>query len=159
MNLAERKAHEIRRRYRFAEPISDGEIQTLYRDFGLDLVEHRFAGRVREVTLGRVVGISPEVCRCEWRWLTGHALSHFLMHRGNHIEMQNSLSVLRHERQAELFTGWLFMASSWDLMAPWELAKFHNLPERRIWRWLKIKAGERLEVSGGSRQRYTAQLE
>jgi hypothetical protein len=153
MNLAERKAREIRRRYRFAEPVSNEEIGALYRDFGLDLVEHRFAGRVREVMIGHVVGISPDVCEPEWRWLTGHALSHFLLHRGNHIEMHDSLTVLRHERQAELFTGWLFMASSWDLMTPWELADFHTLPERRIRRWLKIKAGERLEVPGGSRRR------
>lgn len=135
MGVAQQRALEVRAKSKLGDNISDDELERLLKRHRLSVCFYPFAGRVVEIWHGNVLALKTGQTRAWERWLMGHGLGHHLLHRGNRFLLP-TLSLAKMERQADVFAGWLFLAQTWQRMAPWELAEYHCLPEDRIKRWV-----------------------
>lgn len=106
--------------------------------YKLRVTHFPFRGRVSEALAGRTIGIRQGLPRRHQRWLTLHAIGHHLMHKGNHLGIRDWAMIARYEREAELFTGYVYLWGTWGTMETWELAEHHQIPERYIRRWERL---------------------
>lgn len=125
MSLAHRFADNIVRRFGLKRPIDRPKIVSVP------------ASRRR-----RLIGIRAGQSYAERLWQKGHELGHFLLHRGDQADLRDRWLIVRQERQAEDFTGWLFLGEAWHDMECWEMAERFGLPEERIRAWLNRRSLE-----------------
>lgn len=111
MNSAQRRAHEIRRRYHFAHP---SDIERVLKAENIQVVRFPLKGRVKEMIVFNFIGLpfSLEGNSCETYELLAHALGHYLLHAGNQpfFHLDNERVVARQmEHQAWDFAYELLM--------------------------------------------------
>ncbi len=120
-------------------------------DLGIEVLRVRGARRFREMIVGNVLLLHANLDTSEDRWLKGHSIAHYSLHRGNQVSNLSRVVISKQESQAEAFAGWFFMGEGWPGSEPWELAEQHELPEWRIRRWLRLQQGEALYPPGRGR--------
>jgi hypothetical protein len=76
---------------------------------GLEVVSFPFDGRIKEVIIGRTIGVQPGLSRPWFRWYVAHAIGHHLLHVGTsfYLESWQWVNHAKAERQAEEFAAWL----------------------------------------------------
>lgn len=110
MNTAQRRAKEIRRRFRVKLPADVARIAKAER---IRIVRYPFEGRLQEMIIYRTVGIKSSI-RDQRRVdeLVAHALGHHYLHSGNqafsHVDRDRALAQ-QMERQAWDFAFELLM--------------------------------------------------
>ena len=85
------------------------ELKGLAAHLGLEVVSFPFAGRVREMIVGRTIGVQPRLPRPWFRWYVAHAIGHHQLHVGTSFYLQGWqwANHAKAERQAEEFAAWL----------------------------------------------------
>ena len=85
------------------------DLRRLADELGLEVVLFPFRGRIKEVIVGRTIGVQPGLPRPWFRWYVAHAIGHHLLHVGTSFYLQSWQWVNRAkaERQAEEFAAWL----------------------------------------------------
>lgn len=144
MSIAKEAALDLREFFVIRGTLSDERLDGVLVDFGIELVLVDNSYRFREVLNGSLLILNRHTTRPWRRWLKGHALGHFLLHRGNQLEYQNTWLIAKQENQAEEFCGWFFLADCWRAMPVWELAEYATLPEPRIRMWLQRFTSSRI---------------
>ena len=86
-----------------------GDLKRLASELGLDVVLYPFEGRVREVIIGRTIGVQTGLSRPWFRSYVAHAIGHHTLHVGTSFYLQSWLWVnhAKAERQAEEFAAFL----------------------------------------------------
>ena len=76
---------------------------------GLEVVSFPFKGRIREIIIGRTIGVRHGVSRRWFRWYVAHAIGHHQMHVGTSFYLQGWqwVAQAKAERQAEDFAACL----------------------------------------------------
>ena len=94
------------RQHRLSVPV---DLRRLADELGLEVVSFPFAGRVKEVIVGRTIGVQPGLSRPWFRWYVAHAVGHHTLHVGTGFYLQSWQWVnhTKAERQAEEFAAWL----------------------------------------------------
>jgi hypothetical protein len=115
-----------------------GSLRPLVQALGLEVVPWRFAGRVREVIVDRVIGVDADAPRPWARWLVAHAVGHHLLHTGSSLYLDSWRWVERNkaERQAEEFAAGLLLAPLVASPSPVTLARRAVVPVPKAeWAW------------------------
>ena len=83
--------------------------RTLAAELELEVVAFPFRGRVKEVIIGRTIGVQLGLRRPWFRWYVAHAIVHHALHVGTSFYLQSWQWVnhAKAERQAEEFAAWL----------------------------------------------------
>ena len=70
---------------------------------GIEVVSFPFNGRIREIIIGRAIGVRRGVSRRWFRWYVVHAIGHHQMHVGTSFYLQDlhRVAQAKVERQAE----------------------------------------------------------
>ena len=99
-------AEELWRLHGLTVPV---DLQRLADGLGLGVVSFPFAGRVKEVIIGRTIGVQPGLPRPWFRWYVAHAIGHHMLHVGTsfYLESWQWVNHAKAERQAEEFAAWL----------------------------------------------------
>ena len=76
---------------------------------GLEVVSFPLDGRIKEVIIGRTIGVQPGLSRPWFRWYVAHAIGHHLLHVGTsfYLESWQWVNHAKAERQAEEVATWL----------------------------------------------------
>lgn len=110
------------------------DLAPLLQRLGLETVPWRFSGRVREVIIDRVIGIDDRMSEPWTRWLTAHAIGHYLLHTGAsfYLESWQWVDRSKAERQAEEFAaGLLLPPESPPLIGQRLLSRHCGIPEAK----------------------------
>ena len=101
-------ACELARSLELRPPV---ELTPVLRRLGLETIDWRFGGRVREVIMEGVIGIDMRLPRPWVRWLTAHAVGHHLLHTGTsfYLDCWQWVNRVKAERQAEEFAAALLI--------------------------------------------------
>ena len=93
-------------RYSLSLPV---DLRTLAEVLGVEVVSFPFNGRIREIIIGRTIGVRRGVPRRWFRWYVAHAIGHHQMHVGTSFYLQGWQWVeqAKAERQAEDFSACL----------------------------------------------------
>ena len=85
------------------------DLRGLAAQLGLEVVSFPFDGRIKEVIIGRTIGVQPGLPRPWFRWYVAHAIGHHLLHVGTsfYLESWQWVNHAKAERQAEEFAAWL----------------------------------------------------
>ena len=104
--LAREVAVDLWERYALRVPV---DLRLLAAELGLEVVSFGFRGRVKEVIIGRTIGVRPNLPRPWFRWYVAHAGGHHMLHAGTSFYLQSWqwVSQAKAERQAEEFAAWL----------------------------------------------------
>ena len=103
---ARAKAEDVWREQKLGIPV---DLRRLEAELGLEVATFPFRGRIKEVVIGRTIGVQPGTPRRWFRWYVAHAIGHHLMHVGTSFYLQSWQWVTnaKAERQAEDFAAWL----------------------------------------------------
>ena len=103
---AKSTAADLWGKHRLSVPV---DLRRLADELGLEVVLFPFRGRIKEVIVGRTIGVQPGLPRPWFRWYVAHAIGHHLLHVGTSFYLQSWQWVNRAkaERQAEEFAAWL----------------------------------------------------
>ena len=100
---------------------------------GLETVDWRFQGRLREVVMERVIGVDMRLPEPWVRWLTAHGVGRHLLHTGTsfYLGSWQWVNRVKAERQAEEFAAGLLMPSSPAqlTLSPARVARQMGIPE------------------------------
>lgn len=110
-------AADLWRRYELGAPV---DLRYLAGELGVQVVSFPFGGRLREVIIGRTIGVQPGLTRPWFRWYVAHAMGHHLLHAGAGVHTQpwQSVENARAERQAGEFAASLMAGpDGWRLGA------------------------------------------
>ena len=93
-------------RYRLSVPV---DLRRLTAELDLEVEVFPFGGRIKEVIIGRTIGVQVGLPRSWFRWYVAHAVGHHMMHVGTHFYLQSWqwAAHAKAERQAEEFAAWL----------------------------------------------------
>ena len=59
---------------------------------------------LHEITIGRRIAVSAEICDQDRRWAIAHGIGHRILHPGNHVWLRaHTMLTIPYERQAEEF--------------------------------------------------------
>ena len=99
-------AADLWRYHDFALPVG---LKGLSVRLGLEVVEFPFRGRVKEVVVGRTIGVQPSLPRPWFRWYVAHGIGHRLLHAGTNLYLSSWqwASHAKAERQAANSSAWL----------------------------------------------------
>ncbi len=99
-------AEDLWRRHRLSVPVN---LRRLAAELGLQVVSFPFDGRVKEVIIGRTIGVRAGLPRPWFRWYVAHAIGHHALHVGTSFYLQSWqwVSHAKAERQAEAFAALL----------------------------------------------------
>ena len=99
-------AADLWRQHEISVPV---DLRRLADGRGLGVVSFPFAGRVKEVIIGRTIGVQPGLPRPWFRWYVAHAIGHHMLHVGTsfYLESWQWVNHAKAERQAEEFAAWL----------------------------------------------------
>lgn len=103
MQVIFRRAARIRREYGLTIPVTEPMVDIVIESKGLTLVPNfPLVGRVHEVIIGRYIFLQKGLDVGYRKWLTMHALYHYMYHEGNQLFFAGREPVLmrRQERQA-----------------------------------------------------------
>ena len=109
------KAAELWHRHNLSIPV---DIKQLASDLGLEVITFPFKGRLKEMIIGRFIGVRPGLPRQWLRWYVAHAIGHHMMHVGtsSYPEAWQWVNHAKWERQAEEFAAWLLAGpDGWQL--------------------------------------------
>ena len=116
-------AAKMWRRHKLSIPV---DLKRLAAELGLEVVSFPFEGRVKEVIIGRTIGVQPDLPRPWFRWYVAHAIGHHLLHAGPsfYLHSWQWVNHAKAERQAEEFAAWLtggpdgWRRAAWDIGIP-----------------------------------------
>ena len=93
-------AEELWRVHGLSVPV---DLQRLADGLGLGVISFPFAGRVKEVIIGRTIGVQPGLPRPWFRCYVAHAIGHHMLHVGTsfYLESWQWVNHAKAERQAE----------------------------------------------------------
>ena len=119
------KAADLWNQYDLSIPV---DLKRLVAELRLEVVFFPFRGRIKEMVVGRVIGVQPGLPRPWFRWYVAHAIGHHTLHVGTsfYLESWQWASNSKAERQAEEFAAWLlggpngYRLSARDLGVPYE---------------------------------------
>ena len=105
------------------------ELSPLLRKLDLETTDWRFRGRLREVIMDGVIGIDMRLPEPWLRWLTAHAVGHYLLHTGTSLYLNSWqwVSRMKAERQAEEFAAGLLAPLSAEGHGPTPIAVARRL--------------------------------
>jgi hypothetical protein len=85
------------------------DLKGLAEALGIEVVSFPFNGRIREIIIGRTIGVRRGVSRRWFRWYVAHAIGHHQMHVGTSFYLQGWqwVAQAKAERQAEDFAAYL----------------------------------------------------
>ena len=91
-------ARELARSLELRPPV---ELTPVLRKLGLETIDWRFGGRVREAIMEGVIGIDMRLPQSWVRWLTAHAVGHHLLHTGTsfYLDCWQWVNRVKAERQ------------------------------------------------------------
>ena len=97
---------ELWRQHRLSIPL---DLRRLAAALGLQVVSFPFSGRIREMIVGRTIGVQTGIPRPWFRWYVAHAIGHHLLHVGHglHRVAWQWVGDAKAERQAEEFAALL----------------------------------------------------
>ncbi len=137
MTVAHNTALHLLNRYRPRLPFTEPELTRLCCHLGAQvrLLPRQFP--LREFRAGRYIGIRRDEPR-PWRlWLLAHGLGHYLLHRGDQFSI-DSWWIIKQERQADEFAGWLLLAWVPFQWEPWRVAEECDVPYECVRRWERL---------------------
>ena len=113
-------AAELWRQHELSVPV---DLRRLAAELGLDVGTFPLQGRVREVIIGRHIGLQPGLPRPWLRWYVAHAIGHHLLHEGTafYLHSWQWVNHAKAERQAEDFAACLVGGPDGWQRAAWEL--------------------------------------
>ncbi len=81
------------------------DLKGLAEALGIEVVSFPFNGRIREIIIGRTIGVRRGVSRRWFRWYVAHAIGHHQMHVGTSFYLQGWqwVAQVKAERQTEDF--------------------------------------------------------
>jgi len=99
-------ALELWSRHTLSVPV---DLRRLAPELDLEVVCFPFGGRIKEVIIGRTIGVQPGLPRPWFRWYVAHAIGHHMLHAGTSFYLQSWqwVNYAKAERQAEEFATWL----------------------------------------------------
>ena len=134
-------ARELARSLELRSPV---ELTPVLRRLGLEIVDWRFGGRVREAIMEGVIGIDMRLPQPWVRWLTAHAVGHHLLHTGTsfYLDCWQWVNRVKAERQAEEFAAGLLMPTAPVLqgLGPAAAARRLGIPESKAGLVLRLLA-------------------
>jgi hypothetical protein len=103
---AKKVAADLWRRHNLSLPV---DLRQLAGELGLEVVSFHFEGRIKEMIIGRTIGVQPGLPRSWFRWYVAHAIGHRVLHVGTSFYLQSWQWVnhAKAERQAEEFAACL----------------------------------------------------
>lgn len=133
MNLAQRKAVELRRRLGLRGRVEAEEVASI---LGLEVQPWPLEVQ-EEMLLGRYIGVAERLDHRRRRWVIAHAIGHSLLHPGNHLWIRDHTSMGgRYEREAEDFALALLVdereAREMGLRELWEVAEHFGVPQELV---------------------------
>ena len=92
------------RRHALSVPV---DLRRLIAQLDLEVVAFRFEGRVKEVIVGKTLGVQAGLPRAWFRWYVAHAIGHYVMHVGPDLGFDpwQWVNRAKAERQAEEFAA------------------------------------------------------
>ena len=121
------KAADLWREHELSVPV---DLRRLTTELGLKIIEFPFQGRIKEMIIGRAIGVQPGLARPWFRWYVAHAIGHHVMHVGSsfYLDSWQWVSHAKAERQAEEFASWLLGGPDGWLRSATEL----GIPDEKL---------------------------
>ena len=103
---ARARAADLWRWHKLSVPV---DLRRLAGELGIDVVSFPFGGRIREVIIGRTIGVQPGLPRPWFCWYVAHAIGHHELHAGTsfYLKSWQWVNNAKAERQAEEFAACL----------------------------------------------------
>ncbi len=144
MSIARDLALEVRHKYGLTTPVSDTRLDRLLESHHIEVSLFPFVGRVIELLFSNYLLLSRDLTAEQQRWYKGHALGHWLLHRGNQfwLEVATPVTKAKQETQATIFAGFLLLGQmedwAWSGMTIEQAALKARVPQENLRLWWHI---------------------
>jgi hypothetical protein len=142
VNAAFDMACSVVARFGVVPPLGEDQIDDLCAVLGLHVKDAPANLPVPAFRVDHTIAVRLGLCPCLRKWIKTHELGHYLLHAGDQTCEFDASQVVKQERQADTFAGWLLCGIGWWGMPAWEIADQYNLPESRVAAWLAERERE-----------------
>lgn len=133
LSIAQIKGEQLRRELRLRGRV---DAEAVAARLGLEV--HPWPFKVlQEMQVDGVIAVAQRLDPPWRRWVTAHAMGHWLLHPGNHLRLRRHMQVSGAvEQEAEEFARALLVdgceAVDLGLTRPWEIAEYFGVPEEMV---------------------------